>query len=39
VRFYFGKDEGNSVDLVVGRERERAEAASHWATIGLNLAF
>lgn len=39
VRFYFGKDEGNSVDLVAGRERERAVPASHWATIGLNLAF
>lgn len=39
VRYYFGKDEGNSVDLVVGRELEHALPASHWATIGLNLAF
>ena len=39
VRYYFGKDDGNSVDLVVGRERERALPASRWATIGLNLAF
>jgi len=39
VRFYFGKDEGNSVDLVVGRERERALPVSRWANIGLNLAF
>jgi hypothetical protein len=38
-RFYFGKDEGNSVDLVVGREREHALPVSHWATIVLNLAF
>jgi len=39
VRYYFGKDDGNSVDLVVGRERERALPTSRWATIGLNLAF
>jgi len=39
VRYYFGKDDGNSVDLVVGREREHALPVSHWATLGLNLAF
>jgi hypothetical protein len=39
VRFYFGKEDGDSVDLVMGRERERAAPTSHWATIGLNLAF
>lgn len=39
VRFYFGKDDGDSVDVVVGRERERALPTSRWATIGLNLAF
>lgn len=39
IRFYFGKDDGDSVDLVVGRERERALPLSRWATIGLNLAF
>lgn len=39
VRYYFGKDDGDSVDLVVGREREHASPVSRWATIGLNLAF
>lgn len=39
VRYYFGKDDGNSVDLVLGHERERASPPSRWATIGLNLAF
>jgi hypothetical protein len=39
VRYYFGKDDGDSIDLVVGREQERALSASRWATIGLNLAF
>lgn len=37
VRFYVGKD--NSIDLVVGRERERSLPLSRWATVGLNLAF
>ncbi|MET0936435.1 MAG: hypothetical protein ABWX83_10615, partial [Luteibacter sp.] len=37
VRFYVGKDD--SVDLVVGRERERNLPLSRWATVGLNLAF
>jgi hypothetical protein len=39
LRYYFGKDDGNSVDLVVGRERERGLPLSRWATLGLNLAF
>jgi hypothetical protein len=39
VRYYFGKDNGNSVDLVVGRELEHALPTSRWATVGLNLAF
>ncbi|HVI54495.1 MAG TPA: hypothetical protein VM621_05515 [Luteibacter sp.] len=38
-RFYFGKDDGDSVDFVVGRARARALPTSRWATIGLNLAF